>query len=277
MKGYIPRMTASRHLIGKDSLVISFAVSINLGQGQKAFSPYGGNKVLSYSGNHTSPFLIPAGATCGLRLPGSSVRVTAQVHGAGGASGDAEDTAPCQVGATTTAAPRERVTTVVASAGRTAASCTTPRQPTPRAAHQELPVHHNPFCTAEHSCTELIPPVIMPLFKLIATDAGWNFRHFIKVCSAASSASTDISHHCKLSYLPAAPHLLWAAPNAGFSTGMQEATHPWDHSKPMKFSDNLDSLKKLPGGRKAILNGSKTMLKAKTKADFYFEVSSNPP
>lgn len=32
MKGYIPRITASRHLIGKDSLVISFAVSINLGQ-----------------------------------------------------------------------------------------------------------------------------------------------------------------------------------------------------------------------------------------------------
>lgn len=30
VKGYIPRMTASRHLIGKDSLIISLAVSINL-------------------------------------------------------------------------------------------------------------------------------------------------------------------------------------------------------------------------------------------------------
>lgn len=29
-KGYIPRITASRHLIGKDSLVISFADSISL-------------------------------------------------------------------------------------------------------------------------------------------------------------------------------------------------------------------------------------------------------
>ena len=29
-KGYIPKMTASRHLIGKDSLIISLAVSINL-------------------------------------------------------------------------------------------------------------------------------------------------------------------------------------------------------------------------------------------------------
>jgi hypothetical protein len=30
LRGYMPRMTASRHLIGKDSRVISFAVSINL-------------------------------------------------------------------------------------------------------------------------------------------------------------------------------------------------------------------------------------------------------
>lgn len=29
-EGYTPRMTASRHLIGKDSLIISLAVSINL-------------------------------------------------------------------------------------------------------------------------------------------------------------------------------------------------------------------------------------------------------
>lgn len=38
MKGYIPRITASRHLIGKDSLVISFAVSINLEQKQNKVS-----------------------------------------------------------------------------------------------------------------------------------------------------------------------------------------------------------------------------------------------
>lgn len=40
MKGYIPRITASRHLIGKDSLVISFAVSINLEQKQNSFQSF---------------------------------------------------------------------------------------------------------------------------------------------------------------------------------------------------------------------------------------------
>lgn len=40
VKGYIPRITASRHLMGKDSLVISFAVSINLGQKQKSFQSF---------------------------------------------------------------------------------------------------------------------------------------------------------------------------------------------------------------------------------------------
>lgn len=39
-KGYIPRITASRHLIGKDSLVISFAVSINLEQKQNSFQSF---------------------------------------------------------------------------------------------------------------------------------------------------------------------------------------------------------------------------------------------
>lgn len=33
--GYIPRMTASRHLIGRDSLIISLAVSINLKEEEK--------------------------------------------------------------------------------------------------------------------------------------------------------------------------------------------------------------------------------------------------
>lgn len=40
VKGYIPRITASRHLIGKDSLVISFAVSINLEQKQNSFQSF---------------------------------------------------------------------------------------------------------------------------------------------------------------------------------------------------------------------------------------------
>lgn len=46
-KGYIPRITASRHLIGRDSLVISLAVSINLVQKQEGFSLFSWNKGFS--------------------------------------------------------------------------------------------------------------------------------------------------------------------------------------------------------------------------------------
>ena len=61
VKGYIPRITASRHLIGKDSLVISFAVSINLGQKQKGFQSFQlqqltGVRVLTHS--HAPPVLL---------------------------------------------------------------------------------------------------------------------------------------------------------------------------------------------------------------------------
>lgn len=96
-------------------------------------------------------------ARCALMFLGSSVWATARVPGAGGASGDAEDMTSCWVDAMTTAAPCEQVTAVVGSAGRTAASCTAPGHPTHRAAYQELPVHHNPLCTAEHACNQADP------------------------------------------------------------------------------------------------------------------------
>lgn len=38
VEGYIPRITASKHLIGKHSLVISFAMSINLWKKQTLIS-----------------------------------------------------------------------------------------------------------------------------------------------------------------------------------------------------------------------------------------------
>lgn len=54
-KGYIPRITASRHLIGKDSLVISFAVSINLGQKQKSFQSFQLKQLTGIKGSSHTP------------------------------------------------------------------------------------------------------------------------------------------------------------------------------------------------------------------------------
>lgn len=55
VKGYIPRITASRHLIGKDSLVISFAVSINLGQKQKSFQSFQLKRLTGIKGSSCTP------------------------------------------------------------------------------------------------------------------------------------------------------------------------------------------------------------------------------
>lgn len=188
-------------------------------------------------------------------------------------SGDAEDMTSCWVDAMTTAAPCEQVTAVVGSAGRTAASCTAPGHPTRRAAYQELPVHHNPLCTAEHACNQADPLSDYVLFWADGYRCRLEFQVFYWICSAALPAQiTHTASQVTFLLLPSSSGL---PQMQDFLTGVQETIHPRD-GKPMKFSYNLDSLKKLPGGRKVIFNCSKTMLKAKTKDDFYFEVSSNP-